>query len=189
MRLFDSRIPFLRPRSDREVVVPVGPSVPAAAVRLALGALGLSTLVVAFSGPGPGPHRLFAAALFALVVAVVLRPEVGLAGLVVAIAGVRVLVFDPPPLAVVVALVVLVHLTLWTAALAARTSWRASIEWAVIGRGLRDVAVVQVFALALAVVAVAVVSPLGTADLWRGVAAVSAMAATVLVLPRRATQS
>ena len=168
--------------------MPVGPSVPAAAVRLALGALGLATLVVAFSGPGPGAHRVFAAALFAVVVAVVLRPEIGLAGLVVAIAGVRVLVFAPPSLPAVLTLVVLVHLTLWTAALAARTSWRASIEWVVIGRGLRDVAVVQVFALALAVVAVALVSPLGTADLWRGVAAVSVMAVTVLVLPRASAE-
>jgi hypothetical protein len=171
-------------RSSREVVVPVGPSVPAAVVRAAVGVLGLATLVVAFTGPGPGAHGLFAAALFAVVVAVVLRPEIGLAGFVVLIAGVRVLVFEPPSLGAVLALVVLVHLTVWTAALAARTTWRASIEWAVIARGLRDVAVVQVFALVLAVVAVALVSPLQAADVWRAVAAVSAVACTVLVLPR-----
>jgi hypothetical protein len=84
--------------------------------------------------------------------------------------------------------VVLVHLTLWTAALTARTSWRAAIEWRVIGRGLRDVAVVQVFALVLAVVALALTGPsLAAADLWRAVGAVSAMVVTVLVLPRAST--
>lgn len=178
------RIPFLPPRSSREVVVPTGPSIPALVVRLALGVLGLATLTVAFVGPGPGAHRLVAAALFALVVAVVLRPEVGLVGLVVGIAGVRVLLFDPPSLGAVLALVVLVHLTLWTATLATRTTWRASIEWAVIGRGLREVAVVQVFVLSLAVVATVLVSPLGIADVWRAVAAIGAMALTVLVLPK-----
>ncbi|WP_426593627.1 hypothetical protein ACPPVS_18090 [Cellulomonas sp. McL0617] len=182
------RIPFVpADRSSREVVVPIGPSVPAAVVRVALGVLGLATLVVAFAGPGPGAHGLVAAALFAVVVAVVLRPEVGLAGLVVAIAGVRVFVFAAPSLPAVLALVVLVHLTLWTAALAARTTWRASIEWAVIGRGLRDVAVVQVFALALATVAMAVAGA-ASGDVWRALAAVCAMATTVLVLPRASTE-
>ena len=176
-------------RAAREVVVPVGPSVPAAVVRITLGVLALATLVVAFTGPGPGAHGLFAAALFAVVVAVVLRPEIGMAGLVVLIAGIRVLVHEPPSLGAVLALVVLVHLTLWTAALAARTTWKASIEWAVVGRGLRDVAVVQVFALVLAVVAVALVGPIATADLWRALAAISAMAVTVLVLPRASTQA
>ena len=178
------RLPFLPARRlVREVVVPVGPSVPAAFVRVALGVLGMATLVVAFAGPGPGAHGLVAAALFAAVVAVVLRPEIGLAGLVVAIAGVRVLLFAPPALAAVLALVLLVHLTLWTAAVAARTRWRATIEWSVLGRGLRDVAVVQVFALALATGAMALAGT-SPGDLWRAFAVVSAMAVTVLVLPR-----
>ena len=105
-------------------------------------------------------HGLFAAALFAVVVAVVLRPEIGLAGLVVLIAGVRVLVHEPPSLGTVLALVVLVHLTLVDRRargpdhVAAR---RSSGRWS--GAGLRDVAVVQVFALVLAVVAVALVGP------------------------------
>jgi hypothetical protein len=184
------RIPFLPVRGVSEVVVPIRPSVPAVVVRLALGVLGVTTLVVAFAGPGPAAHGLFAAALFAIVVAVVLRPEVGLAALVVLVAGVRVTVFDPPPLGEVLALVVLVHLTLWTAALAARTSWRAAIEWRVIGRGLRDVALVQVFALVLAVVALALAgTSLAAADLWRAVGAVSAMVVTVLVLPRASTDA
>ncbi|WP_155856085.1 hypothetical protein [Cellulomonas sp. URHD0024] len=178
------RLPFVTRRADREVVVPIGPSVPAPFVRIVLGALCVATFVVAFGGPGPGAGGLVASALFAVAVAVVLRPAVGLAGLVVALAGVRVLLFDPPALPEVLALVVLVHLTLWTAALAARTSWRASIEWVVIGRGLRDVAVVQVFALVLAVVAVSLVSPVSGDDVWRAIAAVCAVALTLLVLPR-----
>lgn len=179
------RIPFLPTRAAREVVVPIGPSVPAVLVRLVLGALCLTTLVIAFAGPGPAAHGLFAAGLFALVVAVVLRPEIGLGALVVLVAGVRVLLFQPPSSGEVLGLVVLVHLTLWTSALAARTAWRAAIEWRVIGRGLRDVAVVQVFALVLAVAALALTgTSLAAADLWRAVAAISAMAVTVLVLPR-----
>jgi hypothetical protein len=177
-----------RRRTPREVVVRIGWSVPAAAVRLVLGLLGVATLAVAFAGPGPRPHRVVEAALVALVVAVVLRPEVGLVALVVLVAGLRVLAFAPPSLGAVLALVLLVHLTLWCAALAARTSWRASIELAVIGRGLREVATVQVFALVLAVVATALAgTSLTSSDLWRALAAVSAMAATVLVLPRAQT--
>ena len=184
------RIPFLPTRTVREVVVPIGPSVPAALVRVALGVLGLTTLVVAFAGPGPQAHGLFAAALFALVVAVVLRPEIGSGAFIVLVAGARVLLFEPPSAGEVLALVVLVHLTLWTAALAARTSWRASIEWRVIGRGLREVAVVQVFALVLAVGALALTgTSLAEADLWRAVAAISAMAVTVLVLPRASVEA
>ena len=172
-----------RQRSAREVVVRIGRSVPATVVRLVLGLLCLLTLAVAFAGPGV--PWIVRAVLVALVVAVVLRPEVGLAALVALVAGVRVLLIAPPSLGEVLALVVLVHLTLWCAALAARTSWRASIELAVVARGLRDVARVQVFALLLAVVALALAgTSLAAADLWRALAAVSAMAATVLVLPR-----
>lgn len=172
-------------RATREVVVTIRPSVPAAFVRLALGVLALATLAVAFAGPGPGARGLLAAVLFAVVVATVLRPAAGLAGFVVVVAGGRVVLFAPPSLGAVLALVVLVHLTLWTAALAARTSWRASIEWVLVGRGLRRVAVVQVFALALATVAVALaVTSVQAADVWRALAAVTVMAVTVLVLPR-----
>ena len=179
------RLPFA---PSRQVEVTLGPAVPALVVRLVLGVLGVLLLIVAFAGPGPGPHGLLASILFALVVAVVLRPEVGLGALVVLVAGVRLLLSDPPTLLEVLALVVLVHLFLWTAAVAARTTWRASIEWSVLTRGLRDVAVVQVFALVLAVVAYAAAgTSLGAADLWRAVGVVSAMVLTVVVLPRAST--
>ena len=166
--------------------MPVGPSVPAAVVRLALGVLGLVTLVVAFAGPGPGAQGLFAAALSRSSSRSCCGPRSGWPALVVLVAGVRVLLVRPARRSVPCwRWCVLVHLTLWTAALAARTTWRASIEWAVIGRGLRDVAVVQVFALALAVVAVALVGPAPSRATSGARSRLSARwRVTVLVLPR-----
>jgi hypothetical protein len=81
--------------------------------------------------------------------------------------------------------VLLVHLTLWTGAVAARTSWRTRVELAVLSRGLRDVAVVQVGAQVLAVVATLLAgASLGEGDVWRAVALVAAIVVAAVLLPR-----
>ena len=92
---------------------------------------------------------------------------------------------DPPALGVVMLLVLLVHLTLWSGALAARTSWRTRVELGVVVHGLRDVATVQVGAQVLAVVATVLGGvALGDGDLWRAAALVAVIAAAALLLPR-----
>ncbi|WP_456845398.1 hypothetical protein [Cellulomonas sp. P5_C6] len=159
--------------------------VPAWMLRGVLALLAAGTLVVAFVGPGPRAHWLLVGALVALVTATVLQPGVGTAAVVVAAAATRVLAGDPPALGVLMALVLLVHLTVWLGAVAARTSWRTQVELAVVGRGLRDVAVVQVGVQVLTVVATLLVGVrLGDGDLWRAVALVAAIVATAALLPR-----
>ncbi|MBO3086129.1 hypothetical protein [Cellulomonas fengjieae] len=157
--------------------------VPAWAVRGSLAALAASLLAVAFGGTGPRPHAVLVVALAALVVATTVLPGLGLAALVVLVAGTRLLVGDPPALGVVLALVLLVHLTLWAGAVAARTSWRTRVELAVLVRGLREVALVQVGAQVLAVVAMLLVG-VAQGDLWRAAALVAAITLAAVLLPR-----
>lgn len=170
-----------------EVTVDLVRPVPAWAVRAALAVLAGATLAVAFGGTGPRPHAVLVGAFVVLVAATVVFPGLGLAALVVLVAATRLFVGDAPALGVVMALVLLVHLTLWTGAVAARTSWRTQVEGAVLAGSLRDVAVVQVGAQVLAVVATALAGvSLGEGDLWRALALVAAIAACALLLPRPA---
>ncbi|KQY22170.1 hypothetical protein ASD16_16205 [Cellulomonas sp. Root485] len=167
-----------------EVTVELVRPLPAWSVRGVAGLLGAATLLVAFAGSRP--HPLLVAGLVALVVATVVIPGLGLAALVVLGAGAGVVAGDPPALGVVMLLVLLVHLTLWSGALAARTSWRTRVELGVVVHGLRDVATVQVGAQVLAVVATVLGGvALGDGDLWRAVALVAVIAAAALLLPRQ----
>ncbi|WP_456787218.1 hypothetical protein [Cellulomonas sp. P5_C5] len=167
-----------------EVTVDLVRPVPAWALRGAVGVLGAVLLLVAFAGVRP--HPLLVAGFVALVVATVVLPELGLTALVVLVAGVRVATGEPPALGIVMLLLLLVHLSLWAGALAARTSWRTQVELGVVVHGLRDVATVQVGAQMLAVVAVLLGGvTVGSGDLWRALALVAAIGATALLLPRR----
>ncbi|MDQ0372895.1 hypothetical protein [Cellulomonas humilata] len=166
-----------------EVTVALVRPLPAWLLRGVAALLGATTLLVAFAGERP--HPLLVAGLVALVVATVVIPGLGLAALVVLAAATGVVAGGPPALGVVMLLVLLVHLTLWTGALAARTSWRTQVELGVVLGGLRDVATVQVGAQVLAVVATVLGGvALGDGDLWRALALVAAMGASALLLPR-----
>ncbi len=171
--------------STREVTLELLRPVPAWAVRAAVVVMAAATLVVAFVGTGPRPPSVLVVALAVLAVAAAVVPGLGLAALVVLVAATRLFVADPPGLGVVMALVLLVHLTLWSGAVAARTSWRTRVEAAVLVRGLREVAVVQVGAQVLAVLATVLAGvSLGDGDLWRALALLAAIAAAAVLLPR-----
>ena len=172
-------------RAAPEVTLDLDRAVAAWVLRAVLAVLCAATLTVAFLGAGPRPHAVLVAAFVVLVGATVVFPGLGLAALVVLVAGTRLLVGDPPALGAVMLLVLLVHLTLWTGAVAARTSWRTNVELAVLSRGLRDVAVVQVGAQVLAVVATLLAgASLGEGDVWRAVALVAAIVVAAVLLPR-----
>ncbi|WP_421742828.1 hypothetical protein [Cellulomonas sp.] len=168
-----------------EVTLELVRPVPSWALRASLALLSAATLAVAFAGTGPRPPAVLVVGFVALVGAVVLAPGLGLAALVVLVAGTRVLVGDPPALGTVMVLVLLVHLTLWAGAVCARTSWRTRVEVAVLVRGLREVAVVQVGAQLLAVLAMLLV---GTTegDLWRAAGLLAAIILAAAMLPRPA---
>lgn len=170
-----------------EVTIDLVRPVPAWVVRAALAVLSGATLAVAFAGTGPRPPVLLVGAFVVLVGATVVYPGLGLAALVVLVAATRLFVGDAPALGVVMALVLLVHLTLWAGAVAARASWRTQVEAAVLAATARDVAVVQVGAQVLAVVATVLAGvSVGDGDLWRALALVAAIGASALLLPRPA---
>jgi len=166
-----------------EVTVALVRPVPSWALRGVAALLGAATLLVALAGSRL--HPVVVAGLVALVVATAVVPGLGLAALVVLVAATGVVAGGPPALGVVMLLVLLVHLTLWAGALAARTSWRTRVELGVVVHGLRDVATVQVGAQVLAVVATVLGGvSLGAGDVWRAVALLTAMGAAALLLPR-----
>jgi hypothetical protein len=166
-----------------EVTLELDRPVPAWALRAGLALLSAATLTVAFAGTGPRPPTVLDIGFVVLVGATVLLPGLGLAALVVLVAGTRLLVGDPPALGLVMVLVLLVHLTLWAGAVCARTTWRTQVEVAVLGHGLRDVAVVQVGAQLLAVLAMVLV---GTTegDLWRAAGLLAVIVVAAVLLPR-----
>jgi hypothetical protein len=166
-----------------EVTLELVRPVPAWALRASLALLCAATLAVAFTGPRP-PAALVVG-FVVLVGATVLVPGLGLAALVVLVAGTRLFVGGPPALGVVMVLVLLVHLTVWAGAVCARTSWRTQVEAAVLVRGLRDVAVVQVGAQVLAVLAMALVG-VTQGDLWRAAALLAVIVVAAAMLPRPA---
>ena len=168
----------------REVTVELVRPIPAWAVRSGVAVLGAVTLLVAFGGSRP--HPLVVSGLVALLVATAVVPDLGLTALVVLAAAAGVFAGEPPALGVVMLLVLLVHLTIWLGALAARTSWRTQVEAGVVVHGLRDVAMVQVGAQLLAVLATVLGGvAVGNGDLWRALALVAVIGASALLLPRR----
>ena len=166
-----------------EVTLELVRPVPGWVLRGALAVLGAGTLAVAFAAAGPRPHAVLVVALAALVVATTMLPGLGLAALLVLVAATRLFAGDAPALGVVMALVLLVHLTLWAGAVGARTSWRTLVELGVLVRGLREVAIVQVGAQVLAVVAMALVG-VSQGDFWRAAALVAAIVVAAVILPR-----
>jgi hypothetical protein len=172
----------------REVEVRVGRCVPAVALRVALGVLGGLLVLVAFTTTGAPPPPVVVGGFVVLVVAAAARPRAVLPGLLVGLVGLRVLLTEQPPLLALMALVLLVHLVLWCAAVAARTSSRALVEVAVLGAMLRDVAWLQAGAQVLVVGAVVVSgASLAGGDVLRVVAIVGAMVAAGLVRSRPAS--
>ncbi|MGY4644068.1 hypothetical protein [Cellulomonas sp. URHB0016] len=171
-----------------EIEVRLGRCVSALALCVALGVLGCLLVGVAFSSTGTPPAPGVLVGFVALAVATAIRPRAVLPGLLVGLVGLRVLLTGPPPLLALMALVLLVHLVLWCAAVAARTSARARVEVAVLGAMLGDVAWVQVGAQVLTVGAVLVSgASLAGGDVLRVVAIVGAMLAAGLVRSPPAT--
>jgi len=168
-----------------EVDVRLGRCVSAVALRVALGVLGGLLVLVAFTTTGTPPPPVVVGGFVVLVVATAARPRAVLPGLLVGLVGLRVLLTQPPPLVALMALVLLVHLVLWCAAVAARISVRGRVEVAVLGAMLRDVAWLQAGAQALTVGAVVVSgASLAAGDVLRVVAIVGAMVAAGLVRSR-----
>ena len=166
-----------------EVTLELVRPVPGWALRAALAVLGTGTLAVAFAAAGPRPHAVLLIGLVALVVATAVLPGLGVAPLLVLVAATRLFAGDAPGLGVVMALTLLVHLTLWAGAVAARASWRTLVERGVLVRALRVVAIVQVGAQVLAVVAMVLVG-VTQGDLWRAAALVAAIVVAAVMLPR-----
>lgn len=168
----------------REVVLATGTTVHALVVRAVLGLVVAVMLVVAWSSSRPLLGIVVGLAL-AFGAAAALRPwSIGTA-LAVGAAGFLLVTGSAASLPTVMVLVLLVHLALWASALAARVSWRGSVELAVAADGLRSLARVQVGAQVLAVVAVLLAgTDVGQADAWRALALLAAIAVTVLALPR-----
>ncbi|GIG21935.1 hypothetical protein Cch01nite_26590 [Cellulomonas chitinilytica] len=170
-----------------EVDVRLGACVSTVGVRAALGVLGGLLVLVAFTTTGAPPPPVVVGGFAVLVVATAVRPRAVLPGLLVGLVGLRVLLTQPPPLIALMALVLLVHLVLWCAAVAARTSSHARVEVAVLGAMLRDVAWVQAGAQVLTVGAVVLSgATLAGGDVLRVVAIVGAMLAAGLVRSRPA---
>ncbi|MBO9554551.1 hypothetical protein [Cellulomonas sp.] len=170
-----------------EVDVRIGRCVSGLGLRVALGVFGGLLVLVAFTTVGAVPPAVVLGGFGALVVATAARPRAVLPGLLVGLVGLRVLIVGPPPLLALMALVLLVHLVLWCAAVAARTSTRGRVEVAVLGAMLRDVALLQAGAQVLTVGAVLVSgASLAGGDVLRVVAIVGAMLAAGLVRSRPA---
>ena len=177
----------MRHRSAPELDVRTGRCVSALGLRVALGVLGALLVAVAFVGVGTVPPPAVLAGFCGLVVATAVRPRAVLPGLLVGLVGLRVLIAGPPALPALMALVLLVHLVLWCAAVAARTSVRGRVEVAVLGAMLADVALLQAGAQVLTVGAVVVSgASLAGGDVLRVVAIVGAMLAAGLVRSRPA---
>lgn len=177
-----------RSTEARAVELRLGPSVPGLVVRLLPGLCAALAFVVAVSGPGSRPGPVTIGLLAVLLVVLVVRPATGVAALVALTVGLRLVAGDPPGWPATAALVLLVHLVLWTSAVAARTGVRTRVEVAAALGGWREAAVAQ----AGAQVAVVLVGLVGDGprlgDAVRVGALVLAGAVLVAVLPRRVRQ-
>ncbi|MGN8244283.1 hypothetical protein ACTHAM_001183 [Cellulomonas soli] len=175
-----------RSAEARAVDLRLGPSAPGLVVRLLAGVWAALAFVVAISGPGSRPGPVTFAVLVVLLIVLVVRPATGVAALVVLTVGLRVVAGDPPGWPATAALVLLVHLVLWTSAVAARTGVRTRVELAAVLGGWREAVAAQ----AGAQVAVVLVGLVGDGprlgDPVRVGALVLAGVVLVAVLPRRA---
>ncbi|MCC2333683.1 hypothetical protein [Cellulomonas wangsupingiae] len=136
-----------------EVDVRTGRTVPAVTVRAALAVAGVAAVVVAATAPG----RVVPVSLLGLMVLVgaapAVAPRLPLTALLLLVVGVRLLVADPAPPLVLAALVLLVHVVLRLAPVAARTGWRTDVEVAVLRDDLPAALAAQAGAQVLALVA------------------------------------
>jgi len=171
-------------RRSLEVVVETGRVVPTWVLRV-VGAVLVTVMLLVAVGSGwhVGPWHVAVAA--AVACAVMLRPWTGSAALAVGVAGVVLLMGGPASLPTVMVLVLLAHAVLWVSSFAARASWSAGVEVAVLAGEARGPAVVQVGAQVLAVVAVLVSgADVGASDAWRAFALIGAIGLVAAVLPR-----
>lgn len=175
-----------RSTEARAVDLRLGPEVPGLVVRLLAGLWAALAFAVAIAGPGTRPGPVTLTVLVVLLVVLVVRPATGVAALVVLTVGLRLVAGDPPGWPATAALVLLVHLVLWTSAVAVRTGVRTRVELAAALGGWREAVVAQ----AGAQVAVVLVGLVGDGprlgDAVRVGALVLAGAVLVAVLPRRA---
>lgn len=136
-----------------EVDVRTGPTVPAVTLRAALALAGVAAVVVAATAPG----RAVPGSVLGLMVLVALAPAVvprlPVTALLVLVVGVRLLLAEPAPPLVLAALVLLLHVVLRLAGVAARTGWRTRVEVAVLRDDLPAAFVAQAGAQGLALVA------------------------------------
>lgn len=181
--------PTLRARPRRgeapEVDVRTGATVPAAAVRGALAIAGVLLAVVAATAPGSVAPVAVLVLMLAAGVAPALLPRWPLTSVLLLVVAVRLLFADLAPPLVLAALVLLVHVVLRLAPVAARTGWRARVEVAVLAGDARGALVVQAAAQVLALLA-GLAAGAGAAGQWHAVGAVAVVALTTLVLARPA---
>jgi hypothetical protein len=179
----------------QRIELELGRAVPGWTLRVGLG--GVGGLLVALSRAADlplGPTRVFVAmALVGLVAAAgvaVVRPGSPAVGVLVVVVGLFEIGRPAGFTARTFVLILLVHVVLRVAAVAAQAGWRARVEVAVLAAQVREVAVVQAGVQVLALAAASV--PLVTAGAngggvgaWVRVAAVGGvLALVVLLLPR-----
>lgn len=181
LRGFVRRWLWAEPPDD--VVVGVGRCVPGSVVHAAAGAAAaglMATFALAVVGWPTGVAVAFVVGSF-----VVVAWWPGLVAMPVGLVGLGVLVDGVPPLGLLLALVLLVHLAVVAAVLAARLRFDTLVEWRVIGGLLRELAVVQVGAQVLAVGAAALAgAELRAGDGVRAAVLLAALVVLVVVLPR-----
>ena len=176
-----SRVPEAAPETELET----GPVVPLAVVRIAVAVVVAAMVIVASVSQWPGHGAVWVGAPL-IGLAVMWRPWGALPAFAGLLAGAIVLVGGTAPLPAVMVLVLLMHLTLVTAAFAARGSWGAAVEVRVLTDAARPFLVVQAGAQVLAVLALQLSGvSLGTGDMWRAVALLGAIGVALVVLPSR----
>jgi hypothetical protein len=176
-----SRVQETAPEAELET----GAVVPLALVKIAVAVIVAVMVILASVVEWPGHGAVWVGGPL-IGLTVMWRPWGALPALAGGLAGAIVLVGGAAPLPAVMALVLLVHLTLVTAAFAGRGSWGAAVEARVLTDAARPFLVVQAGAQVLAVLALQVSgAALGPGDLWRAVALLGAIGVALLVLPSR----
>ncbi|GIG41623.1 hypothetical protein [Cellulomonas phragmiteti] len=169
-----------------EVDVRTSRSVPSVTVRAALALVAVAAVVLAVTAPGSVVPPGVVALLLGVALAPAVVPRWPVAALVVLVVGVRVWLADPVSPLVLATLVLLVHVLLRLAAVAARTTWRTRVEVAVLTDDWRAALAVQGGVQALALLAGAVAAA-GDDGAWRlaGLAAVLGLSVLALARPAR----
>jgi hypothetical protein len=181
VRSFVRRWLWAEPPDD--VVVGVGRCVPGVLVRIAA-ALAAAALLATFAFPVVG-WSVRVGVGFAVGAALLVAWSPGMVSLPIGLVGLGVLVDGVPPVGLLLLLVLLVHLTVVAAVLAARVRFDTLVEWRVIGRLGREFAVVQVGAQVLALGAAALAgADLRAGDGVRAAALLTTLVVLVVVLPR-----